>query len=138
MRNRTLEEMHRVTGTFRGEAERITDNLMEVMEEIRDRHANDVAPQRRGQDQPEPRRVPSHVVAAIESVSTRGRWAPAPAPAPAIGDRPPQPPSPPNRPSSQRQQRSPIEQLTQRIDSALVTQRPRRGGRSQSRAAGRG
>eukprot|EP00973_Karenia_brevis_P054151 7523229-Karenia_brevis.AAC.1 len=41
VRNRTLEEMHRVTGTFRGEAERITDNLMEVIEEIRDRHAHD-------------------------------------------------------------------------------------------------
>eukprot|EP00973_Karenia_brevis_P038241 5272480-Karenia_brevis.AAC.1 len=60
MRSRTLEEMQRVTGTFRGEAERITDNLLEVIEEIRDRHAN-VVVQRRGHDQSdpaEPRRAP--------------------------------------------------------------------------------
>eukprot|EP00973_Karenia_brevis_P057895 8058414-Karenia_brevis.AAC.1 len=53
----TLEEMHRVTGTFRGEAERITDNLMEVIEEIRDRHANGLTQSRRGQNQPEPSRA---------------------------------------------------------------------------------
>eukprot|EP00973_Karenia_brevis_P081199 11258787-Karenia_brevis.AAC.1 len=60
--------MHRVTGTFRGEAERITDNLMEVIEEIGDRHANDLTQQRRGQSQPEPRRDnQSPVVAAVEA-----------------------------------------------------------------------
>eukprot|EP00973_Karenia_brevis_P087360 12111729-Karenia_brevis.AAC.1 len=57
MRSRTLEEMQRVTGTFRGEAERITDNVLEVIEEIRDRHA-EVVRERRAQDQPEPRRAP--------------------------------------------------------------------------------
>eukprot|EP00973_Karenia_brevis_P052886 7350404-Karenia_brevis.AAC.1 len=57
VRNLTLEEMHRVTGTVRGEAERITDNLVEVIEEIRDRHANDVTQPRKGQNQPEPSRA---------------------------------------------------------------------------------
>eukprot|EP00973_Karenia_brevis_P023788 3279089-Karenia_brevis.AAC.1 len=65
MRSRTLEEMQRLTGTSRGEAERITDNLLEGIEKIRDRHAN-VVVQRSGQDQPEPpepRRAPDRTVA---------------------------------------------------------------------------
>eukprot|EP00973_Karenia_brevis_P015542 2126837-Karenia_brevis.AAC.1 len=61
---------------------------------------------------------------------------------PAIADRPPAPPSPPNRPQLHRPQRSPPgDDLTSRIDRASETpacQRPRREGRSNSRAAGRG
>eukprot|EP00973_Karenia_brevis_P022204 3056043-Karenia_brevis.AAC.1 len=113
--------MHRVTSTFRGEAERITDNLIEVVEEIRDRHAHEevveeirdrhaheLAPPRRVQSPPEPNRSqradraitdrPSTSVNSIESVSTRGRWAPMTGgQQQAIGDRLPTPPTPPGR-----------------------------------------
>eukprot|EP00973_Karenia_brevis_P077848 10817938-Karenia_brevis.AAC.1 len=72
MRSKTLENMQRVAGTFRGEAERITDNMLEIIKEIRDRHEDRIA-QRRAPDQSEPRRTPDRNVAAIEAVTTRGK-----------------------------------------------------------------
>eukprot|EP00973_Karenia_brevis_P043836 6071353-Karenia_brevis.AAC.1 len=46
MRNRTFENMHRVVSTYRGESERITDNLIEVLHEIKNEYANQLAPGR--------------------------------------------------------------------------------------------
>eukprot|EP00973_Karenia_brevis_P021600 2970270-Karenia_brevis.AAC.1 len=54
--------------------------MVEVIHEISER-------------QPEPRRAPETNVAAVESVTTRGRWAPA-SPTQAIADLPPRPPPP--------------------------------------------
>eukprot|EP00973_Karenia_brevis_P049313 6840274-Karenia_brevis.AAC.1 len=67
--------MQRTLGAFRGEGERITDNMLEVMQEIRERHQDSIA-SRGDHNQPEPRRAPETNVAAVESVTTRGRWAP--------------------------------------------------------------
>eukprot|EP00973_Karenia_brevis_P003582 497553-Karenia_brevis.AAC.1 len=57
MRNRALDDMHRVASSYRGEAERITDNLIEVVDEIRDKFAEQISPTRNQPDSSSSQRV---------------------------------------------------------------------------------
>eukprot|EP00973_Karenia_brevis_P080861 11217127-Karenia_brevis.AAC.1 len=122
--------MQRNLSTFRGEGERIVDNMMEVMQEMKERQ-----PPERSQAASS-QRSDRHVN-AVEDITTRGRWAPVP---PAIGDVPPRPPPParansdtrPPRAEAKAGRRDSIAETTRRIHSALEPE-VRRNQRSPER-----
>eukprot|EP00973_Karenia_brevis_P001473 200139-Karenia_brevis.AAC.1 len=87
--------MQRSVGTFRGEGERIVDNMGEIMINLRNSHLDAVSRVGRVMQSPDgpPRDLCTIERDHPEIITTRSRWAPM-----ALTDRPPRPP-PPVRPN---------------------------------------